>query len=207
MAQASALGRFLGVYADPLTWGAAFFVLISFVTGIIYFTWAVTGLALSISFLILIIGLPFALLFLLSVRGLAVIEARLVESALGIRIAPAAVLGKPGLKWLERLKVLVTDRSTWSSLLYLVLQLPLGVIYFTVTVSLVALALGLMSAPFLYVLTPFPVIALSGEPFRMPAWAPVLIGIGGFLLLTSSMHVIRGIGRWHSQYARALLGG
>ena len=206
-APVSILGKILGVYADPLTWGAAFFILVSLVTGIVYFTWAVTGLSLSIGFLILIIGLPFAFLFLLSVRGLALVEARLVEASLGTRIAPAPVLGQPGLTWLERLKALVTDKSTWSTLLYLVLQLPLGVIYFSVTVSLVALALGLISAPFLYVLTPVPVITIGSEALRLPIWALVLTGIAGFLLLTAAMHVIRGIGRWHAKYAKALLAG
>ena len=195
------------MYADPLTWGAAFFILVSFVTGILYFTWAVTGLSLSLSFLILIIGLPFAFLFLLSVRGLAMIEARLVEAALGTRIAPPPVFGKPGLRWLERLKALVTDKSTWSTLLYLILQLPLGVIYFSVTVSLVALALGLITVPFLYVLTPMPVITIGSEALRLPIWALVLTGITGFLVLTAAMHIIRGIGRWHGRYARPLLAG
>jgi VIT1/CCC1 family predicted Fe2+/Mn2+ transporter len=60
------LARFFGVYADPRAWGALLFMLISFITGVFYFTWAVTGLSLSISFAIFIFGLPFALLFLLS---------------------------------------------------------------------------------------------------------------------------------------------
>ena len=63
--------RFFGVYADARAWGALLYMLIAFVTGVFYFTWAVTGLSLSISFAIFIFGLPFALLFLLSVRGLA----------------------------------------------------------------------------------------------------------------------------------------
>ncbi|HNO31570.1 MAG TPA: sensor domain-containing protein, partial [Anaerolineales bacterium] len=51
----SILGRIFGVYVDPRTWGSMLFTFITFVTGIIYFTWAVTGAALSLSFLILII--------------------------------------------------------------------------------------------------------------------------------------------------------
>src|SRR5689334_23359831 len=82
----SALGRFFGVYADPYAWGALLYMLIAFVTGIFYFTWAVTGVSLSISLLILIFGFPLALLFLLSVRGLALLEGRLVEALLGVRM-------------------------------------------------------------------------------------------------------------------------
>ena len=204
-ASPSALRALLGVYADPQTWGAAFFILVSFVTGILYFTWAVTGLGLSISFLILIIGLPFAYLFLLSVRGLAMVEARLVQASLGVDLTVGPVLPKAGSKWLERLKALVTARSTWSALLYMFLQLPLGVIYFSVTVTLVALALSLISAPILYGLIKVPVVALEGVTYGLPAWGAILIGLAGLLLLTAAMHVIRGIGRWHAKYARALL--
>ena len=35
-------GRVFGVYIDPRTWGSLLFMFITFVTGIIYFTWAVT---------------------------------------------------------------------------------------------------------------------------------------------------------------------
>lgn len=62
------------------------YMLIAFVTGIFYLSWAVTGVSISISFLIFIFGFPIALLFLLSVRGLALIEGRLVEALLGVRM-------------------------------------------------------------------------------------------------------------------------
>ena len=63
----SALGRFFGVYLDPRAWGALLYMLITFVTGVFYFTWAVTGVSLSVSFLIFIFGFPLALFFLHSV--------------------------------------------------------------------------------------------------------------------------------------------
>ena len=45
----SALRRFLGVYDDPKAWGALLYMLISLITGIVYFTWTVTGLSSSLS--------------------------------------------------------------------------------------------------------------------------------------------------------------
>ncbi len=206
-APASPLGKLLGVYVDPRTWGAAFFILISLVTGVLYFTWAVTGLGLSAGFLILIIGLPFVFLFLLSVRGIALVEARLVQACLGVSVTPPQVFAGPQPNLLQRLKALVTDRNTWSALLYLVLQLPLGVIYFSVTVTLISVALGLLSAPFLYVFTPMPHIFIEAMPVDLPAKILIVLGLAGLLLLTVAMHVIRGIGRWHGRYAKALLAG
>ena len=61
-------------------------MLVSLVTGIMYFTWAVTGLSLSVGLLVLIISLPFIGLFFLSVRGIALVEGRIVEALLGVRM-------------------------------------------------------------------------------------------------------------------------
>ena len=95
-------GRAFGVYIDPHTWGSLLFMFIAFVTGIIYFTWVVTGASLSLSLLILIIGVPFAFLFMLSVQGLALLERRLVEALLSVRMPRRPLFAQPGLKWLER---------------------------------------------------------------------------------------------------------
>ena len=82
----SFFGRFFGVVIEPRAWGALLYLLFTLATGIIYFTWAVTGISLSLSLLILIIGIPIAGLFILSTRGLALLEGRMVEALLGIRM-------------------------------------------------------------------------------------------------------------------------
>ena len=46
----------------------------------------VTGLSLSLGLLILIVGIPLTVLFFGSVRGLALLEGRLVEALLGERM-------------------------------------------------------------------------------------------------------------------------
>ena len=49
----SLLARFFGVLADHRAWGALLYLLLSVVTGMAYFLWAVAGLSLSLSLLIL----------------------------------------------------------------------------------------------------------------------------------------------------------
>ena len=80
------LRRFFGIFADSRAWGACLYLLFSLATGIVYFTWAVTGISLSAGLLVLIIGLPFAGLFILSVRGIGLVEGLIVEALLGIRM-------------------------------------------------------------------------------------------------------------------------
>jgi hypothetical protein len=198
-------GRIFGVYVDPRTWGSLLFMLIAFVTGIVYFTWGVTGAALSISFLILIIGLPFALLFLLSVQGLALLEGRLVEALLGVRMPRRPLFARAGMKWLERLKALLTDRHTWLSLLYMILQMPLGVLYFSLNVILLTLALSLMAAPFAQLIWHLPLITNYGQHYFLPLWGLALAELGGILVLTGSMHLARAIGWLHGRYAKWML--
>lgn len=198
-------GRVFGVYVDPRTWGSLLFMFIAFVTGIIYFTWVVTGAALSVSLLILIIGVPFAILFLLSVQGLALLEGRMVEALLGERMPRRPLFAQPGLKWLERLKALVTDKHTWLSMLYMVLQMPLGVIYFTLNVTLISVALTLMAAPILQLFWNTPVISLETGRVFLPYWALILMAMGGFSILTLTMHLARTVGWWHGRYAKWML--
>ncbi|HEX5756013.1 MAG TPA: hypothetical protein VFY12_06645, partial [Arenimonas sp.] len=64
----SLLGSFFGVAIDPRTWGALFYMLLSLATGILYFTTVVTGLSMSAGLAILIIGVPFVILFIGVVR-------------------------------------------------------------------------------------------------------------------------------------------
>ena len=124
------LARFFGVVIEPRAWGALLYLLFTLATGIIYFTWTVTGISLSLGLLILIIGIPIAGLFILSTRGLALLEGRMVEALLGIRM-PHRPLFSPKDKGIwAKFKALLIDRYTWFSMVYMLLQLPLGITYF-----------------------------------------------------------------------------
>jgi hypothetical protein len=204
-------GRIFGVYTDPRTWSALLFMFITFVTGIIYFTWVVTGTALSLSLMILIIGAPVAILYLLSVQGLALLEGRLVEALLGVRMPRRPLFAQPGLKWLGRLKALLTDKHTWISMLYMLLQLPLGIFYFTLLVTLIAFSFALAGGPFVHLLVSVPMEFVPVYKsyyiplWMLPLWARALMIVGGGLLLTLTMHLARGIGLLHGRYAKWML--
>lgn len=201
----SAWRRFFGVYDDPRAWGTLLYMLISLVTGIFYFTWVVTGLSLSISLSLFIFGLPLAILFLLSVRGLALLEGRLVEALLGERMPRRPIFTDPGMKWLQRLKLLLTDRHTWLAMLYLVIQQVLGIVYFTLVVTFFALSLGFMALPVLQSILMEGVITIGSTHYYLPYWAFPVVVLFGFLLWTVFMHLGRGIGQWHRRYAKAML--
>ena len=205
---------FFGVYADPRAWGGLVYMLISLVTGILYFTWAVTGLSLSLGVMILIIGIPITILFLLSFRGIAFLEGRLVEALLGERMPRRASFTDSSLTWKERLKLLLTGKSTWLSAIYMILMLPLGIIYFTVMVTVIAIAVSFIATPVGAIVMmsqniPFEIFSSGDIVWVVSDSAGFLITLVlsglGVLLATGSMHLARWIGKVHGKLAKALL--
>ena len=209
----SVLGRFFGVAADPHTYGALFYLLLSLVTGIFYFTWAVTGLSLSAGLLILIIGIPFFLLFLGSVRGLSLLEGRIVETMLGVRMPRRPPYpAQQGLPLLKRVGAMFTDGHTWTTLFYMLLMLPLGIIYFTLTVTLLSVSLGFIGAPFAKLVMAdqfMHVDVCTGVPQWVcngGGWpGAIVVCVLGVVLLFATLHLLRGLGKLHGQVAKHLL--
>ncbi|UCC44912.1 MAG: sensor domain-containing protein [Candidatus Zixiibacteriota bacterium] len=202
----SVSSSFFGVITDPRAWGALLYMLFSLLTGIFYFTWAVYGVSLSLSLIIIIIGLPFTYLFLRSVRGIMLVEGRIVEALLGVRMPRRAVYEMRGKPWMQRLKLLLKNERTWTSLAYMVMQLPLGIIYFTIFIILVAFSLIFLAAPVAYLLDlPWGYIGRY-RIYPSANLVPFLV-IGGCFLFIGSMHLAKMIGQLHARLARAMLIG
>lgn len=201
----SVLGHFFGIYTDPRAWGSLFYMLIAFVTGVAYFSWAVTGISVSISFALFIFGLPVAFLFLLSVRGLALLEGRLVEALLGVRMPRRSLLPPKGGKLLERIKLLLLDKHTWFSILYMFLQFVLGTVYFVVLVTILALSLSGLAIPVSQEVFHEPMIQNYEARYFLPQWGYPLVVFAGILLWTGTMHLVKWVGSLHGRYAKALL--
>jgi hypothetical protein len=200
------LARFFGVFAEPRAWGALVYVLLSLVTGILYFTWAVAGLSFSLGVMILIIGVPVTVLFLLSVRGIALVEGRLVEALLGIRMPRRPIFSQKNLDWWDRLKSLILGKHTWLSVVYMVLQLPLGIIYFTVFVTLIAISLSCIATSVLGPVLNIPVyINFGSTHYYLPDGLTPLVAIAGVILMTVTMHLAKLAGRLHGALAKAML--
>ncbi len=201
----SALGRFFGVYADPRAYLSLLYMLLALVTGIVYFTFATTGLSLSIGFAILIIGVPFFLLFVGIARVVALAEGRIVESMLGTRMPRRPMYPDRETPLLARIVDMLKDPRTWGTLVYFVAMLPLGVFYFTFATVGLAVSLATVFAPIFVLLYHAGLVEIDGiVSSPHPALLP-LVSILGFLLLTITMHLARGIGYLHGQLAKTLL--
>ncbi len=202
----SALGRFFGVFADPRAYASLFYMLLALATGIFYFTWVVAGFSVSLGLSITIIGVPLLILFFGSVRVLSLVEGRLVEVMLGERMPRRPLYTVRGRSLWQRIGDMFTDPRTWSTMLYFLLMLPLGIFYCTIAVTLLAMSLSLLFSP----LALLPGVHLNMWMFGIdvPAEAPWLLpvlSVVGVALLFVTLHVARGIGRLHGLLAKHLL--
>ncbi len=199
-------GRFFGIIGDSSAWGALFYMLLSLATGIVYFTVVVTGLSLTLGMMVLIIGIPLALLFIAMVRAISLAEGRLVEGLLGERMPRRPRMAHTGSIW-ERVKGWFADYRTWTTMLYMLLQLALGIIYFTLAVTGLALALGLFVAPIVQVVFSTPVARDFTYGYYLYPWAMPFVMLGGVLLFFGTLWMAKGIGYLHAQYAKVMLVG
>jgi uncharacterized membrane protein len=201
---------FFAVYLDPRTYSSLLFMLLSMFTGIMYFTFAITGLSLSFGLAILIIGIPVFLAFIGIARVMSLAECRLLEAITGERMPRRPVHPGAPAGFVARMGAMVSDARTWSTLAYFILMMPLGTAYFTIAVTGVSTGLGLAAAPFFKLWEWLADPAWMGEVQLGARWLenPVgylACGILGVLLLTGMMHLARGVGRMHAGIAKALL--
>ncbi len=195
-------GRFFGVLSDPRAYTSLFYLLLALFTGIFYFTWAMAGSLMSFAMSSLIIGIPFFLLFLGSVRMLSLVEGRIVESLLGVRMPRRPPHPGGSVPLFTRIKELLTDGRTWSTLFYMVLQLPLGLLYFVLIITWLAVALALILAPLSKIWDG--IIYLNGPIVFSWFFWPFCV-IAGILLLIGLLHAVRGVGHLHGYIAKGLL--
>ena len=200
------LGRFFGVAAEPRTYSALFYMVLALATGIFYFTWVVAGVSMTAGFGVLIIGIPFAILYFGSVRVLSLVEGRMVEVMLGERMPRRPLYTGREKPLLERIKDLFLDPRSWSTQLYFLLMLPLGIAYFTTVVVGLALSLGLIAMPFLGLFGHSDAITLQGAGIVLDSpWSWAVGALCGVVILFASLHLVRLVGGWHGQLAKHLL--
>jgi len=213
--QRRGIRRFFGVFMDVRAYTSLFYMLLTLATGIVYFTFVVTGVALSAGFAVLVIGIPFFLAFIGIARVIALGEGRLLEATTGERMPRRPVHPGPPASWLTRIANMLKDVRTWTTLLYLLVMLPLGILYFTITVTGLALGLRLALAP-LFLLGGqfgwFPpefsggVINVDGSYGSPESIIGALFCAAvGVVILALLLHAVRWLARSHARLAKALL--
>jgi signal transduction histidine kinase len=140
------------VLAAPLqlrTWTATVYLLASMFVGLAWHVILAVGLTVGVATLIIWVGLFVLALTLLAWRGGAWLERRWLRAMLGVHIPEPYRPLPAGSLW-QRARVLAGDPATWKDLTYLILLLPLGLVWFVVTTALWGLGLAMLLAPVWY---------------------------------------------------------
>lgn len=226
------LWAFFGVAFRRQTWYNLVYLLLAFPLGIAYFVFTVVVGAVGGALTIILVGFAVLAVGLVGSFCLIGFEQWLTDRLLAVDVSWQTDL--EGEDWRERLSSLVTQRETWTALLYLPSKFGLGLLSFTLSTTAFTTALGVLTVPLYY---DRPGLYVGMVPDRAPevhsslylGWNYLLVGfetvftVGswrietlpgalvaafvGLLMLFGTFHVLNLIARLWGRYARFMLGG
>ena len=192
---------FFGVVAEPRSYLNIVYLLLAFPLGTFYFVFLVTGLLLGFGLIITLVGIPILLLVLSGSWVLCRFERQVAITLLNEDIPLSVSRPASGGLW-SRVKALLKDRVTWTGVLYLFLKFPLGIVTFTIAVTLIAVTVGLLAAP-TYMWTSDPLVwgSCSFDPFPW-SWILTIIGIP---MVFISLHLLNATAVVFGRMTRVML--
>lgn len=174
------------------------YLLVAFATGVAGFTFVVAAVATAASLSMLIVGVPMAVLVAHADRWWCQRERGRVALVLGTRI-PARYASPSGdgpiVRWLSILR----DRQVWLDAVWMLVSLPLGILGFTVVVTVWSAVAGLLSAPIWG-------WSIPGWLHRHVVAASILAPFLAVPAAVLGSWLIRGTALLHTAAASALLG-
>jgi signal transduction histidine kinase len=192
-----------GVVQRRQTYLNMLYLLAIFPLGTLYFIFLLTTLGVSLSTLV---GAVLALPLMMYVwRGLGRFERQLAIWWLGIDIAPFAQPLPSGLSFWQRQGARLRDRISWTSLLYLFVTFPFGLLTFVIGAVLITLTFALVVAPVGLIAQ----LVVDGPPTPDRMW--VFYATPGFFILgllvgLASLHVFNGLAWVWGHFAQFSLG-
>ncbi len=127
------------------------YLLLSMPLGILYFTIAVVGLSVGLGTLVIWIGLPILFGTFVAIRGMAAIERRLVVTLLRFPLPYTQHRQRETRRtFIQYVKDMLRDPLTWTSTIYMLIKLPLGIISFTLALVLPIVSTAITLLPLAY---------------------------------------------------------
>jgi two-component system, OmpR family, phosphate regulon sensor histidine kinase PhoR len=181
------------------------YLLVAFPLGTAYFIFLVTGLSSGIGMIFALIGIPLMVGLLYVWRWLGAFERQLTMWWLGIEIAPMSAPLPPGLGVLRHVEARLRDRVTWTSLLYLFVAFPFGVLGFVLAVVLISFTSALLISPVAAIVQ----LAVDGPAAGsgiIPLWLTPLLFVLGLALGLGTLHTANALAWVWGRFAQFSLG-
>jgi len=195
------------------------YLLLAFPLATTYFILIITGLAFGLGLSVIGVGLVILALTMMGWILFGRMERELAIHLLGARIRPFSVpYPGPESTWSSLLRTM-RDPVTWKSLVYILVEFPFGIFSFTVTLTLITVALSFTLVPVGYlaqiavpslssqiIISLGPGLELTGHPFGLPFLIALLIGAAGVVLIPASAAALSWIGWMWARFAEQMLG-
>jgi signal transduction histidine kinase len=181
------------------------YLLLALPMGILTFTVVVTGWSLALGLAITLIGLPIAMITIHTSRWMAWVERRRAALVLG---EPIVGVYKPSTgKFVDRLKALFSDASTWKDLAWHLLLLPVGIAGFVIAVTGWAISVGLILTPIFWWILPETDEPTSVGLFQIDSWGHAFLAMAlGIVLLPVAAALVRGTAAASGALSKVVLG-
>ena len=200
------LGWFFGVVARPRTWLNLLFQVLAFPLGLFYFVFLVTGLSVGLGLEIIWVGIPILLVVAGAWWLFGAFERLQAKHLLGAAVsAPPRAWENVNGVW-GKIKAHFGSASTWRDLLYLLAKLALGIVSFTLLVTLVGILFWLVAIPVAHYWDVHLISWGNGRAWTPPLWLAVLAIPGAILNVFLSLHIVNGWGWVCARWAELLFG-
>ena len=186
------------------TWRETAYLLIDLPVGVAGFTFVVTGLSLGAGLLITLVGIPILVLTLLGCRSAAWLELRRAR-LLSLDLPDPPPLDRTG-SFLRRASRPLVDGVGWRAAAYFVLMLPVGIVTFTIAITIWATALVLLTLPAWAWSVPHGGPEFGNAYYWNKPWQLALAVLAGAILTLLAPWVVRALAACDRGLVRGLLG-
>ena len=202
------IARFFLVPFEIRTYANLLYLALAFPLGLAYFIFLTVGLPLGLGLTLIWIGLPILALVFAGSWGLAALERQMAIGLLGAEIPPMSPPeGLQGKGFWGGIQAFLSNPVTWKGMAYLLLKLPLGMVSFTLAVTLLSLSLAFLLVPFAYSFLDFSELYVDGTLWWVDTFGEALAcGLFGALIALVSLHAFNGLAAAWRLLATGMLG-
>lgn len=184
-------GRFFGVIIRGQSYLNILYLLLALPLGVFYYVFLAGGIILGVPLVIVFIGILILIAAFAAWVAFIAFERQMAIWLLRVEVPPYIPDPASHTNWISGL---ITNRVTWTGLLFLFLKLPLGIFSFMLLTILFSTTVSFLSAPFIYSHQ-----TLSSLAFLSVEWTgwevntlyrAVLLFFIGLLMIFVSMHIL-----------------
>jgi len=130
-------------------WRSLWYLLISMPLGIVYFTFAVTGISIGLGTSIIYIGVPIVASTLICAKKIVYFEKVMAAKIMNTNINTIAgsVNSSRDEGMIKKMIGIIKDLENWRSIFYCIVKLPISIMHFTVATCLPILSIGFICQP------------------------------------------------------------